>query len=210
MSSGQIALGNIVTLFFSIPGSLIADKVMQRTNPKISIQINLVFCAVVTIIGGIVLTDESRVNLLWYFSAFLGIAIGWFYPSTAAFFSSSIPKQHQSEFTGFYMYFTVILSWLPPIIFTILNELGFHMKFGLMSMALFPLIAAGVLCTAHSWLKITEQCNQEKRDKINLETRDGNDSIEDQSVTSEYFVEVMAVGAQKETVMKVEDNMLHQ
>ena len=52
MSSGPIIIGGIVILVFSIPGSLISDKVRKQTDPNISIQMNLVICVAVTIFGG--------------------------------------------------------------------------------------------------------------------------------------------------------------
>lgn len=48
--------------------------------------------------------------------------VGWYYPTEALTFSSLTPKGQESELSGFFLYCGEIMSWLPPLIFTFINE----------------------------------------------------------------------------------------
>lgn len=46
-------------------------------------------------------------------------------------------KGQETELMGMYVLSGQILSWLPPAVFTVLNELGFPMAYGLGSLCLY-------------------------------------------------------------------------
>ena len=48
-----------------------------------------------------------------------------------------IPEGQDAELMGFYLFADISLSWLPPIIFTALNEAGLSERVGLASICVF-------------------------------------------------------------------------
>jgi MFS-type transporter involved in bile tolerance (Atg22 family) len=52
-----------------------------------------------------------------------------------------MPCGQESELMGIYIFAGQILAWLPPLIFTAMNEAGVSMRWGLFSDAMFFLIA---------------------------------------------------------------------
>ena len=58
------------------------------------------------------------------------LMIGWFYPTEINMYSSLMPKGQETELAGFYLYCNQVLAWLPPLVFTIMNENGFSLSWG--------------------------------------------------------------------------------
>lgn len=117
-------------------------------------------------------------SLIWGF--FVGLDLGWFYPTENLFFSFVNPKGKEAEISGFRVYCSAILvsetrryslshlslinhcieskSWLPPLLFAILVEQGIGAKWGLTVMASFVLVAAFMLkFCAGSWEEILKE-----------------------------------------------------
>lgn len=72
-----------------------------------------------------------------------------------------LPKGQEAELAGFFVYCTQILGWLPPLLFSILNEQGVPQKYGVL-IACFGFAVSILLlsCTA-SWPEIVAEaeCN---------------------------------------------------
>ena len=54
---------------------------------------------------------------------------------------SIIVKGQEAELAGFFLYCTQILGWLPPLIFTYMNEQGIALKYGGMHLNIYLFIA---------------------------------------------------------------------
>jgi len=52
-------------------------------------------------------------------------------------FISIIPKGQEAEMMGMFLLCNQILSWSPPLLFTVMNENGFDMAYGLASLNIF-------------------------------------------------------------------------
>lgn len=75
----------------------------------------------------------------------------WFYPTENLFFSLCLPPGQEAELTGFFVYCTQILVWLPPLLFSILIEAGVSQQVGLISLVVFFIIAFGFLSLVAPW-----------------------------------------------------------
>jgi MFS-type transporter involved in bile tolerance (Atg22 family) len=67
------------------------------------------------------------------------------YPSQRVLFCTLIPKKQEFEIMGLFVTYGLILSWLPPLIFTAMNERGIDMRWGLSIIAFFSALA--FVCT---------------------------------------------------------------
>ena len=56
-----------------------------------------------------------------------GISFGLYYPLLHLVFTLIAPKGQEAELGGFFIYCTIVLSWVLPLGATILNEYG-HLK----------------------------------------------------------------------------------
>lgn len=145
MNSQQIAYVSLITLAASLPGSLIAKRVSLCFNPLISYRAALL-CFVISIAAACAtLTGPKRQNAAYVFAALWGFAIGWMYPSQRVLFCTLIPKKQEFEIMGLFVTYGLILSWLPPLIFTAMNGRGIDMRWGLSIIAFFSALA--FVCT---------------------------------------------------------------
>ena len=145
MNSQQIAYVSLITLAASLPGSLVAKTVSLCFNPLISYRTALVCFIISTAAACATLTGPKRQNVAYIFAALWGFAIGWMYPSQRVLFCTLIPKKQEFEIMGLFVTFGLILSWLPPLIFTALNERGIDMRWGLSIISFFSTLA--FVCT---------------------------------------------------------------
>merc|ERR1712045_849954 len=68
--------------------------------------------------------------LAFIYAVVWGILLGWFYPAELLIFSMIMPKDQEAELSGFFIYCTQILGWLPPLVFTVMNESGINLSWG--------------------------------------------------------------------------------
>lgn len=146
MSVTEVSFAFLIAIVTCVPGVKMGEYVTSRTDPHKSWKYCLLALTLVTIVAANVMIDETTKNWAYIFASLWGICLGWYSPVKLLFFSVILPKDQETEFSGFNVYSGQILVWLPPLFFTMLVEYGFHMKWGLMSFALFFIIAFFILC----------------------------------------------------------------
>ena len=68
-----------------------------------------------------------------------------------------MPHGKEAEVTGFFVYFSQILVWLPPMIFSFLVEMNVHQKFGVIAIGAFGLVAIVFFQMAPSFDEIVRE-----------------------------------------------------
>ena len=48
-----------------------------------------------------------------------------------------LPPDQNAELMGIYVFFRQVLSWLPPLVFTILNERGVEQRYGILTLTIY-------------------------------------------------------------------------
>lgn len=158
LNATDISLFFFVVLVGTIPGTKVASVISKRTNPNTSWQLSMVFLFVVLVIGGLTLDSAPNkyLSLVWGF--FLGGVLGWFYPTENLFFSCVLPRGKEAEIAGFRVYASMILSWLPPLMFSILVGNEVDAKWGMVVIGSFLLVAALMLkLGTGTWEEILEE-----------------------------------------------------
>jgi len=146
MSSSEIGFAYLTVLLGGVPGSKIGEMITHRVNPVRSAQICLAIFILTTGIAAVTLTGPNETNKILYLCLFWGIALGWLHPTHTTILCTIMPTDGgQTEHMGLYIFSSQILSWLPPLIFTALNESGISMSVGLASLNLFFAVAMGLL-----------------------------------------------------------------
>ncbi|KAL7532475.1 hypothetical protein ACHAWF_004149 [Thalassiosira exigua] len=158
LTASDISVFFFVVLVGTIPGAKVALVVSRRTNPNTSWQLSMLCLFAAMVIGAFTVGDAPNkyLSLVWGF--FVGGVLGWFYPTENLFFSCVLPKGQEAEISGFRVISSMVLSWLPPLLFSILVSNGIDAKYGLTVMASFVLIAAMMLkLGTGSWDEILEE-----------------------------------------------------
>lgn len=136
----------LVLLLFSVPGAKIAARLTPILNPIRSLQACLCLWIVTIVLAAVCLKDKGQQPLAYIFAGFWGLALGWTFPTEKTLYVTIIPRGQEAELMGTYICACQMLSWLPPLVFTVLNEAGFSMRLGVCSLAVFMLISILILC----------------------------------------------------------------
>lgn len=128
------AIAILLLLVFAVPGTSLAHMLATRLNPLWSLRCCLCLWMVTTGIGACVLQGRGQALTAYGFAVLWGTCLGWVYPTEKAFYCSIIPGGQDAELMGVYIFACQILSWLPPLVFTAMNEAGFSMRAGLFSL----------------------------------------------------------------------------
>ena len=136
MDALEIGLVMLVVLIAGLPGSYLGKFLAVRFNPVASAKMSLVGYMTVTTVASLTLT-RSHKNLAYIYGALWGICQGIMHPQHAASFVTLSPKGQEAELMGTFLFACNLLQFLPPLLFTILNEVGIDMNVGMASLVLF-------------------------------------------------------------------------
>ena len=82
-----------------------------------------------------------------------------------------MPKGQEAELAGFFLYCTQIIGWLPPLVFTIMNEYDFSLNIAGMHLNLYLAIALIGYCLIAPW----EECIEASKDNKMVEEAKPNE-----------------------------------
>ena len=137
----QNGVAILILLVFGIPGTRLAAWLTKRYNPIRSLQACLVLWIVNTTAATIVLKGPDQENHAYFFAMIWGLAIGWVYPSEKTLYVTIIPRGQEGELMGVYICASQVLSWLPPLVFTIMNEMGVPMRVAFFALTFYFMIS---------------------------------------------------------------------
>ncbi|CAJ1954355.1 unnamed protein product [Cylindrotheca closterium] len=135
----------LILLLFSVPGAQIATRITKIFNPIRSLQACLCLWMVSITAAAVFLKHEGQQSLAYTFAVFWGLALGWTFPTEKTLYVTVIPRGQEAELMGTYICACQVLSWLPPLVFSMLNEAGYSMRLGVTSLAVFMLISFSIL-----------------------------------------------------------------
>ena len=170
LSSSQIGFFFLIAVVATIPGSQLGGWVTSKINPKRSWMLALFLLSAAAVVGAFCLNRDS-VAFAFVWAVCVGILLGWHYPTEGLIFSICLPKCHDSEMAGFFVYCSQVLVWLPPLIFSVLDQGGFDQSFGVLAVASFGLIAVAIISTMPPWPDVVKDVA--KMEAVSRETQHG-------------------------------------
>mmetsp|Transcript_22644 Transcript_22644/g.25972 ORF Transcript_22644/g.25972 Transcript_22644/m.25972 type:complete len:535 (+) Transcript_22644:111-1715(+) len=201
LSTTQVGIFFIITLVATSGGTFWATFVTNRTNPNTSWKLSMVYLFVVLMIGTLVLDDipQNLKELSYIWAIFVGLGLGWYYPTEHLFFSMCLPVGQEAEFAGFWTYCGQILAWFFPLLFSVLIENNISQKYGVTLVASGFLVAIICLMFTCSWEELIEEVNTNTNTisnttstttkKVEGERKDDdNDCMHDLALDEEYNV----------------------
>ena len=137
----EVGITNLILLVFTIPGSLFANWFMRKVNPLRTFRYGLIFLTVVigTTVG--VLDRPERKQWTFLVAVFWGIAYGWIFPAQRTLQVTLTPRGQETEIMGMFTFVTQVIGWLPALIFSIMNEKGVDMRWGVSVLAWFLVVS---------------------------------------------------------------------
>merc|ERR1711907_349376 len=189
-NSTELGIFFIVTLLATAMGTQLAAKyITKRTNPNKSWKLSMIYLFVVLTIGAFVLDAlklEIAKSVSYAWAVFIGLGLGWFYPTGNLFFSMCLPKGQEAEFAGFWVYCSQILAWLGPLLFSVLVTYEVPQKYGVAVVAGGFLIGCGCLMFTGTWdeILLEAEYGRDKLDRANAARRPSSSSSSFRSMFS--------------------------
>lgn len=144
MNTLEIAQAALVLQVGNIVGSYFSAWICRHMTPLNSYRLALTLLGISMGVSAIVMDGPDRKNSVYGFASAWGFFMGWTYPSQRVLFVTLIPKGQETEMMGMFFFMGQILGWLPPLLFTIMNENGVDMRWGLGLITFFDLAAVAL------------------------------------------------------------------
>ncbi len=134
-----IAIGCM--LLGSVPGAMIANFATRVIDPIKSSIASLILLILITALFAGFLKGPGQ-HLETFILAFMwGIGTGWKWTCDRLVASCIIPEGQDAELMGFYLFSGQSLSWIPPLVFTAINESGVSQRVGVATLDIFFVLA---------------------------------------------------------------------
>lgn len=144
-------------LVVSLLGCPIGAMVAKKTNPNISYSLAYAYIFIVLAIGLVTLTASIPLYGTFIWGGFVGIGLGWLYTVEPLYLSCLVPKGQEAEIAGFYNFCSVILGWLPTLVFSICTENNVDQQYAFMAAISFFLPGILFLMCSGKWEEIIEE-----------------------------------------------------
>lgn len=133
----EVGAVTLILLLSSTFGSLLSRVLCRKINPLKSFQCAILFMGAVIIITAASLVDPTKKVYMYVLVIPAGISFGWVYPSQRVILCTITPSGQEAEIMGIYTLFAQVLSWVPPLVFGAINEVGYGLNWALVSFASF-------------------------------------------------------------------------
>ncbi len=167
LTAPQIGIVYLIVLLSTVPGSIIANWISNKMNPMQALKINLFIFVGVNFGAFLNIKDEDDINLAYAVAFLWGCLSGWYFPLVKLIFSIIIPSGQEAELAGFFLYCSQILSWLPPLVFTVMNEAGVHLRWGGMHLNIYLFIGFLFFMYMPHWQECVESAKKKNKMKWN-------------------------------------------
>lgn len=162
----------VVILLSTIPGALFAKFFMRRASPILCMKLDLVIFIAFNSLAFFTLNGPDDMYLIWPYGAIWGFLLGWNFPVEVYMFASLMPKGQEAELTGFYFYFSLVLSWLPPFVVSTLNENDISLNWGAAHLNIYFFLALICYQILPPWTECVEVVSAQNKMLSNKEKKD--------------------------------------
>ena len=159
----------MITLVSSIPGSLTAGWLNHRFKKPIMSTISAFLLLITTnVLAGVFLRGPDQ-RIGSFIAAFgWGMGYGWNRTCNEFMSSTLIPKGQDSEMMGIFLFTRSFLAWIPPLMFTMLNESGVDQRYILIALSIFFLFALGSCILIGNFAEAVASTETVKEDQVVL------------------------------------------
>ena len=147
ISGFMVSVFILVVLLFGIPGALVHRTLCDAYGHKKNMMGVLAYWVVLTSIFIAVLRGPEQSDIAIAFAPLYGIGYGAMYPAMNGFFAALVPVGRDVEMWGWNIFAALVLSWVPPLIFTVLNESGAGLGVAMIPLLAFHLLSLLVVST---------------------------------------------------------------
>lgn len=133
MNSGQVSLSALIVLASTVLGARLSGYLCARYHALFSFRLNLIVLAATNAAMAIMIQGPEQVRLFYCFSIGVGLSLGWLTPTERVLFCTLAPAGHEAEMMGVILCVHSAAAWVPPLLFSAVNEAGYSLQWALLS-----------------------------------------------------------------------------
>jgi MFS-type transporter involved in bile tolerance (Atg22 family) len=178
MSAIQITAFVVLNLVTNPIGIILHRTLARKVGHKRSYVGCIAYTLIITSIMLGAVHSPEQTNLAFFFSVLVGISFGWYYPSSNGYFCALVPQEKVTELWGLNSFCSVILSWVPPIIYTALNETTGNIRVGWIGVIIFELLGLVIALTIPEKKDISTDkmyCSVDEKKGSGVDEEEGHD-----------------------------------
>jgi len=166
VSPRNIGITTLIVLASAVPGNKLSLMMMHRFNPLWTLKLcTFLWMGLASSFVWIVNEpgQETRlllVGILW------GLILGMKEPADKTILCNLVPKGIEAEMSGLYIFASQILMWLPPLVFTLMNENGVDIQIAITCFGGYFLIALVALNFMGRYDAITAGTEAHEKEEI--------------------------------------------
>lgn len=130
----------LAMLICAVPGSFLGSWVTSRFDAIWSSMGAVTVLIVNTVLVAIFLKGPGQQLETYILAGGWGVGTGWKWTCDRMVLVLLIPPGQNSELMGMFVFFRLVIGWLPPLVFTILNEKGVSLRIAIGSLAVYFVI----------------------------------------------------------------------
>jgi len=143
-TTAENATAILAILVGSIPGAFASGFTNKWWYPVRSSIVATSIMVINTVVAAVVLTSPGQQLQTYLLGLVWGFGAGWKWTSDKLLASTLIPDGQSTELMGVYLFAGQVITWLPPLVFTAMNEAGVSQRVGIATSAvwfLFGIVA---------------------------------------------------------------------
>ena len=180
----------LAMLIASVPGGVLAGWITGRWhNPIWTSIVSVVIMAANTLVAGLILRRPGQQIETYLLAAGWGLGTGMKWTSDRLLSSTIIPDGQDAELMGMYLFAGQVITWVPPLIFTGMNEAGVSQNIGIMMLDAFFLVSGAAYVLMGKYEKAVEVASRNKPSVAPLTEEHTGNSIMNESRVNDASLE---------------------
>ena len=147
MSATQITIFILINLVTNPIGIILHRTLARKVGHKRSYVGCIAYTLIMTPIMIGTIHSPQHANMSFLFSVLFGVSFGWYYPSSNGYYVTLVPEEKVVELWGLNTFCSVILVWVPPLLFAVLNETTGNIRVGWVGVIIFEIIGLSISLT---------------------------------------------------------------
>ena len=145
MSPTQIVLVIYLLFLIAAPSGVAAKFVLHRYGARKTFLAMIQLFIASNVAAFFALTGPSTAWRIYILTVVWGSIVGLYFSANTALYTQLVPKHAESYFMSLFYFASVILTWLPPAVFTVLNQLTNALRYIFFITGVFYCIALPIL-----------------------------------------------------------------
>lgn len=193
MNANEIGVVFLAVLVMGAPGSKLGGSIALRLNSVLSAAICSCMLIIITTLASMTLTGPEHKKYMPLFGAAWGLGLGWQLPMNSTSFINMTPRGQEAELMGLYILCGQIIAWLPPMLFTALNEAGVDMAYSFASLDIFFFVS--IACFLMIGRQENSNFDSVSQYDLHQQDHDGGAGYSAQEEALESIVEMNTIAA---------------